>query len=278
MRLVPSVLLSLMVVLCAAACGGDERSAVATNQGDTTTLEQDRDVVVVAGRRGDTVIEGRGEGCVEIDDLCVEASEIEERYCDGEDAHADIVVDEDGEVLSAVCYPSVEEAQEAEDVLVDSEGVATLPQNSNGTIAVFPESTDNKPVEGDITLSGERAILVGRGMSKTIIDGSVKIDSNNARLRGMTINQDLKIDSNNVGVSFVRVMGKLDVNKNGFVGMNIEVFGDVNIGGSSAVLHNIGVQGEWKGETTCVGCYSFADDNADGLIQDAEISDAPFGS
>lgn len=259
-------------------CGGDERSAVGTNQGDTTTLDQDRDVVVIAGRRGDVVIEGRGQGCVEVGQTCVDASEAESRYCKGEDAHADIVVDEDGEVLSVLCYPSVEEAANAEDVLVNEEGVATLPQNKNGAVLTFPKETDNVPIKGDLKLKAERAILVGRGMGVTLLEGALEVDSNNARVRGLRVNEDLKISSNGVGVSFVRVLGSLKVDGNNFVGMTMKVFGDVDITGNGAVLHNIGVQGQWKAASgvACVGCYSFSDDNANALIEDAEIGDGPL--
>ncbi len=262
----------LTMVLFLLGCGAD---VTATRDADTQEYGDGWDVVGVAGQEEGYVITGaESGGCVSIEGSCLEVSDLKARHCDSPDALADIVIDESGEVLGAVCYPSPEEASGVEDALVATDDTLELPQSNNGAVITFPESSEGATLTGDVTLSAERVTLFGRGLEETLIDGNVTLSSNNARLRGMTINRDLAVskNANNTGVSFVRVRGDLKIEGNNATVLNAQVFGDVQLQGKGAAIVNLGVQGAWQAgeDATCLGCYSFEDQDQDGTIQDTE--------
>lgn len=274
---------ALLIVCSSAACGPDETASgysVTEGAGDDTNYGDNTDVVITPGGTQDDqfIVSGEPDGnCVQIEDACVEIDEAKGRYCDQDGAQADIILDENGEVLEVVCYPPPESGAPLEEVSVSEDGTVNVPQNASGSVIVFDETTDGEPLEGDITLDAERVSFFGNGVDETIIDGNLSFASNNARARGLTITGDLSVakNSNNNAITFCKVHGSVDVQGNGMRLVNCQVFGDVSVAGNGATLVNIGVQGEWdvNSGASCHGCYSFEDEDEDFIVLEEEQGD-----
>lgn len=276
----------LGLALMLAACGPDEPASsgwtISEAPGDETDYGEG-DVVVLPGATGEEngsyVITGDGEdACVQIDDqTCVALDDAKDQYCDDEDAQADIILDEAGEVVEVVCYPPESSGVPVEEVAVNEDGVVQVPQDANGAVITFAEATDGEPIEGDVRLDAERTTIFGNGVEETIIDGDLTLASNNSRVRGVAITGDVMVagNSNNAAITFCKISGSLEVTSNGFSLVNTIVFGDVTVSGNEARLVNVGVQGEWdvNPRSHCEGCYSFSDEDEDGTLADEEVGD-----
>jgi hypothetical protein len=268
----------------AASCGGDEGTAqeweVREAPGDETGYGDAEVVVIAPGGTGQSTtyeVNGDGSGCVQVNaDTCVDVAGARGRYCGDADAQADIILNADGEVIDVICYPSPAGGTPIKDVVVETDGGVELPQNANGAVLVFDEATDGVPIEGNVDLESERVVVFGNGVDKTIFAGNLHLASNNARVRGVTVQGNLEVakNSNNNTVSFCKILGNVSAEGNGFTMANCQVFGNLDIKGNGATLLNIGVAGEWKpGSAACDGCYSFEDANDDDLVQDTELGD-----
>ena len=288
MQSVNSCLMLVCIVLGMVAlqgCGPDETASgysVTEGAGDDTDYGDDTDVIITPGGPGDDqfIVSGTSNGeddCVTVEDACVSIDEAKGRYCDEDGAQADIILDEDGEVIEVICYPPPESGAPLEEVAVGEDGTTQVPQNTSGAVIVFDEETDGEPIEGDIALDAERVSFFGNGVDKTIIDGNLAIASNNARARGLTVTGDLSVakNSNNNAITFCKILGSATVEGNSMSLVNCQVFGDVNVNGNDATLVNVGVQGEWNvnAGSNCQGCYSFADEDDDGLVAEGELGD-----
>lgn len=267
------------------ACGEEEPApkawSVREAPGEDVAFEDDAtSVIITAGRTQDDtlVVSGDpGQDCVLVDTECISIEEAKGRYCDKDGAKADVIVAE-GQVVDVICYPPPDSGVPIEEVTTSADGKIALPQNASGAVITFDEATDGTPIEGDVTLDAERVVLYGNGPDKTIFAKDVTVASNNARVRGVTVQGKLSFskNSNNSTLAFTRVYGDLKVESNGFSAVNVEVFGDVKITGNDASVTNIGVQGSWElpSGAACYGCYSFSDEDEDYIIADEEVGDA----
>jgi hypothetical protein len=222
----------------------------------------DQSVVVVNGETYVITNEDKAEGCIQIDNQCVDLAGAKGKFCDA-GSQADVVV-VNGEVAGLICYPAPEDAKEVIEIKPDSKGPIDVPQKSNGAVITFDEATNGTPFVGDVSIDAERAVIYGNGPGETIIDGNVTLSSNNARIRGVTITGNLDLSFNNVAVAFCEVQGNFTASGNGFRAIDCQVFGDVTVTGNNGILSNIGVQGQWNvsgNGTICDGCYSFEDKN-----------------
>lgn len=269
----------LAVILAAVACSEDEPGGwrVEEGNGDAVDYGASSDVIVTADGTTYVVTNEGGEGCVDIGDQCVDINDAQGRYCDDPNAQADVLLDENGDVVSVVCYPPADNGTAVEELQTDADGNITLPSNQNGTVITFPEDTNGEPLDGNIQLDGERVVLYGNGVDETIVNGNIHLESNNARVRGLTVqgNLEIKNNANNGSVVLCRIEGNLSVASNGSTIASCEVFGNVQVSGNNTTLVNIGVQGEWNvaDSSICEGCYSFSDENDDKLIQSEEVGD-----
>ncbi len=272
------VLASLSLVM---ACSDDEPSSgwrVSEGDGDQTEFGDDSAVIVAAD--GNTfVVTGSGTAgdCVDIDGNCVDLADVQGRYCDEEGAQADVILNEEGDVIEVICYPPADDGTPVEELEVGDDGKIELPQNESGSVIIFPEDTDGTVLEGDLTLEAERTTLFGNGVEETIIGGDLVVESNNSRVRGLTVEGKVRFpsNSNNSALILCKIHGNLEVESNGFSAANCEVYGDVKVSGNGATLVNIGVGGGWmvSDNAVCEGCYSFADENEDFELADEEVGD-----
>lgn len=268
--LVTACLLSLGLAL-----GGCSRDlVVAQGPGDDVGYDENTDVVIVVG--GSTwVVSGDGGGCVELEGVpgCVNLDDLKAERCGSRDAQADIIVVE-GKVVDVICYPPKSSGVPIETVAVEGNGTTEVPQNKGHVVVTFAPETDGKVIEGDVKLTGEGLSLIGNGIDKTIIGGNLHLDSNNARVRGLTVNGNVefKKNSNGSALSFCKIKGNLHIDANNVTVANCLVFGNVQVSGNGVVLVNVGVRGNFDVPTAevCSGNFAFEDKDGDFVLDSGE--------
>ena len=264
------------------ACSDDEASTgwrVTEGNADTQSYGDDNTHTVVTADGDTYVVTGSSDasGCVDIDGNCIDIADAQGRYCDDEGAQADIIIDENGNVIDVICYPPPDDGTPLEEITPDGEGNVTLEQNESGAVLTFDEASNGTPLEGDLKLEAERTTLYGNGIDETILNGNVEIESNNSRVRGLTIQGNVVFikNSNNSALALCKIEGNLQIHSNGTTVASCEVFGNVQADGNDLNLVNVGVQGNWEVNdgATCNGCYSFSDESDDFIVDADEIGD-----
>jgi hypothetical protein len=196
----------------------------------------------------------------------------------GEDAYADVVVDADGNVLDVLCFRG--------NLTVEEIGPGTVATASagNNTVLALDSVDDGLDVTGDVVLTGNNAVVYGRGANVSQIGGDLIIEKNNAIVRGVSILGDVSIDKNNAQLSFTEIHGDLTIDGNNITLAECVVFGQVYINGVNTVL----VENRFQGpralagkNLTCNGNVSFdaADEpgSADAGAGAADAGSSPAG-
>lgn len=171
-----------------------------------------------------------GERLMDVDDDCDTAPCVAVRERCGDDAYADVVLDNDGEVVDVVCF------KRNVDVVELGEDPVSSASAGNNTVLVFDGDDDGVDVEGDVTLSGNNAVVYGQGADVSVIGGTLAIEKNNAIVRGVTIRGDVTIDKNNAKLLFVTIEGGLTILGNNTTVAASRVLGEITILGNNTVL------------------------------------------
>ncbi len=185
----------------------------------------------------------------------------------GDDAYADVVLDEGGEVADVLCYRGNVHVEE-----IGEEAVETADAGNN-TVLVLDDLDDGADVTGAVVLSGNNTIVYGQGADVSVI-GSLAIEKNNAIVRAVTIQGDVTIDKNNAQLSFVVIEGNLTINANNATLASSTVLGTVSILGNNAVFVDnqiSGVDALAGKNLTCNDNHRSDDADADGEIEELEI-------
>lgn len=238
------------------ACGGDKDVVTPYNPGTAT---------IIGERAG-------GEPIVALsscnDAACTEAVE----RC-GADAAADIIVDAAGNVVDVICYGQDVVVQDVPTDQVDTYST----EKENNTVLVLDGASDGVDVDGDIVIDGNNAIVYGEGPDVSVVSGTLQLEMNNAKIRGVRIQGDVTIDKNDTKLSFCVIEGDLTIHGNNTTVAECQVFGTVEITGLNTVFVRNGCENaERLGgfNLTCSDNVSFLDDNADLVVQDSELGGA----
>lgn len=254
---------SALLVALTAACGSDDGAgAAAPPPQDPTTSEAGRTVVIGDGT-GRVYATPSGADCVQIGNECVKPQE----KC-GADARADVIVDSAGKPVAIVCYPA-----ESAPPVIDENGNVDLDKKNKGVVAV-DGNADGVDIAGDVTSSGNKVTVYGKGAGVSVIGGSVDSSGNNFSLRGVTVQKNVKVKGNNATVVLCQVDGDLTIEGNNAVVAECSVFGNFKIVGQNAVLVANKVGGDFKVEgdnPVCDGNVKFADANGDKIAQTGEL-------
>jgi len=151
------------------------------------------------------------------------------RGCGSRD-YADVVLDEDRGVLDVICYPGNASVQDIGNDPVDT---ATA---GNHTVLVFDDLDDGVDVSGDVSLTGNGAVVYGHGADVSVIGGGLSVDKNNAIVRGVRIEGDVTISKNNAQLAFCEIGGNLTIAGNNATVVECVVHGQVLIDGNNAVF------------------------------------------
>jgi len=222
---------------------------------------------------GQALVIGENEGgqLVNVDESCDSAACAAVRERCGDQAYADVVVDQDGNVLDVLCFRGNAQVQEV--------GVDPVPEArlGNNSVLVLDDTADGADVTGDVVLTGNNATIYGQGADVSAIGGDLDIDKNNAIVRGVSIAGDVRIEKNNAQLSFTEIHGDLTIEGNNVTLAKCVVFGDVIVNGVNTVL----VQNRFatarfiSGKNlTCNGNRGFDAELGDAGAGDAAAADA----
>lgn len=112
--------------------------------------------------------------------------------------------------------------------------------SKKGAIVVLRPGT----YTGDLTIKGRDVLVFGEGWSEhaVVLDGSVTVDDNGVRLRGVTVTGDLTAKGNDFGLSFSRVYGTTRVTGAGGTLLRNTLCGTVVVAANNAtLLDNVGL-------------------------------------
>jgi hypothetical protein len=171
-----------------------------------------------------------GERTMSVDDDCDTAVCASVRERCSEEAYADVVLDDDGEVADVVCYKrNVDVVELGEDPVASASA-------GNNTVLVLDDEDDGADVEGDVRLEGNNAVVYGHGADVSVIGGTLAIEKNNAIVRGVTVRGDVTIDKNNAKLLFTTIEGSLTILGNNTTVAGSRVLGELTILGNNTVL------------------------------------------
>jgi hypothetical protein len=250
------------VVVCglAGACSGDNPERTLPYPTDKTTLIGDYDNPdEFAGYR--TVTTPDGDECINLDDVCVKPQE----EC-GEDAVADVLLNDKGEVVDQICYPTGGVTVETVEGDLDDVG--------NDVVLVLDDEDDGVDIDGDVTIDGNNVTLYGHGPDTSVIGGDLHIDKNNTLVRGVRIEGNVEIDKNNPSIADCVIEGDLTIRGNNVSIALCEVWGKLTIEGNNAILvgNRFASPPVVNGNNTlCNGNLGFADADDDGSIEESEL-------
>lgn len=169
-----------------------------------------------------------------LDSVC--SADADQKDCEAavqecaKDAYADVVLAEDQSVLDVICYPSNLSVQE-----IGADAVASA-SVGNHTVLVLDDLEDGVDVTGDVSLSGNGAVVYGHGPQLSVIGGNLAIDKNNAIVRGVSVEGDVTITKNNAQLAFCEIGGDLTIQGNNATLAGCVVHGRVLIEGNNAVF------------------------------------------
>ena len=184
---------------------------------------------------------------------------------------ADVILGENGEVLSVLCYPVRDSS-----VIVIGEDLVEDPELGNNTVVVLDGSDDGVDVEGDLDIVGNNVIVHGEGPDVSVIGGDLNIDKNNAIVRGVRIKGDVTLNKNNTAIVWCVIEGDLNITMNNTSVALCEVWGNVNIIGNNTVFVSNAVQGDEPiaGKNLyCNDNHRFDDLDDNGAIGEDEIGE-----
>ncbi len=241
----------LAMALLLGACSGGEGGDLPYGKNEATLIGQNRVALSLIGPDCET------SECEAVRGTC------------GNEAAADIVLGESGEVLDVICYEQDREVLLVED---GSEQDFTL---GNHTVLELGEDETGAEVSGDVVIEGNGAVLYGHGADISILDGSLHIEKNNAIVRGTRILGDVTITKNNAKLAFCAIEGTLTITGNNTTLAECEVHGAIDIVGMNTVL----VQNRIRGVDRVEGFNLRCDQNVhfDDTDESAPMGDAEPG-
>jgi hypothetical protein len=188
----------------------------------------------------------------------------------GSNAYADVVLDEERSVLDVICYPGNAAVHD-----IGSDPVETA-SAGNHTVLVFDDLDDGADVSGDVSLTGNGAVVYGHGADVSVIGGNLSIDKNNAIVRGVSIEGDVTVSKNNAQLAFCEIGGDLTIVGNNATVVECVVHGQVILDGNNAVF----VRNELAGNSTLSGTNLSCNANVvfDGTQSSTPDAGAPVAS
>lgn len=254
---------TLALALALVACGSDDSAPA---PGDPYS-SQAGTTVVVGKSSGPTVhTTPSGDGCIETADGCVRPQD----KC-GENARADVIVDESGKVIDVVCYPA-----SSSPTPVDENGNVELGKKNKGVVAI-DGADDGVDVQGDVTSKGNNVTVYGQGDAVSIIGGSVTAEGNNFAMRGVRVKETVTIEGNNGVLVLSTVDGDVVVKGNNTVIASTTILGKLTVVGNNTKLvgnmiaGGVSIDGQ---NSVCEDNVAFTDSDGDGHADGDERGEA----
>jgi hypothetical protein len=243
------------IATCLAGCGGNSGGALS---GSTPYDPGYATVIGDAGDEGPVSTAGCGDAtCESTRDRC------------GADGAADVIVDANGTVVDVICY-----GQDVSVVHVPVDEIPSYTTPGNNAVLVIDGVDDGVDVAGDVTVSGNNAIIYGSGPGTSVIGGTVLVEKNNATIRGVRILGDLTIEKNNTKLVDCVIEGNLNIDGNNTTVAACDIFGTVTIQANNTVLVDDrfdGTDAISGGNLTCNSDVRFDDVDGDRVIESTEV-------
>jgi len=254
--------LSVVVLTLLAACGEEDSSV-----DDEYPYDPNETQVIGGGDKSGPVETPDGNDCLDIDGECARPQD----DC-GDDGTADVIVDDKGNVVDVICYPT------------SGAPVAEIPAESgpvektqNGSVVVLDAADDGHDIEGDLSVDANNVVIYGESPDVAVIGGDLSITKNNTTIRGVRITGDVSVEYNDANLVYCVIEGDLTIVGNNTTVAGCEVWGSVNIAGQNTVLvsNSLADPGPFAAQgLVCNDNAHFDDANADGVIDEDEVGAA----
>jgi hypothetical protein len=244
-----------------AACGSDAPRVLPYDPNSTALIGGDYDNPDgLAYRITETP---DGDECIDLDGACVRP----QTEC-GDSGAADVLLDDSGNLVDVICYPTSGVVIEGVEGEVDHVG--------NNVVLVLDDEDDGVDVTGDVTIDGNNVTLYGNGPDTSVLGGNLNIEKNNAVVRGVRVQGDVTIEKNNPSIVDCVIEGDLTIRGNNVSIALCDVWGKLVIEGNNTVLvsNHFASAPEVHGKNTvCASNRTFVDADDDGLVSEAELGD-----
>lgn len=242
------------------ACGEEDSSV-------DNEYPYDPDKTTIIGRGStDPVETPDGDDCVDIDGACVAPQD----DC-GDDGTADVIVDDKGNVVDVICYPT--SGAPVEEIPAES---VPVEKTQNGSVVVLDAADDGDDIEGDLSVDANNVVIYGESPDVAVIGGDLALTKNNTTVRGVRITGDVSVAYNNANLVFCVIEGDLTILGNNTTVAGCEVWGSVTITGENTVLvsNHLADPGPFAAQgLVCNDNHHVTDVDGDGAIADDEIGD-----
>lgn len=254
------VVLAMCGLVGVFSCGGDARDSTFPYDANSTAVIGG-DFHNPGGFAPRVTETPDGDECIDLDGLCLKP----QKEC-GDSGAADVLLDDSGNVVDVICYPTSGVSIETFEGRIDHVG--------NNVVIVFDADDDGADVTGDVTIDGNNVTLYGYGPNASVIGGNLNIDKNNAVVRGLRVEGDVTIDKNNASIVDCVIEGDLTIRGNNTSIALCEVWGDLVIEGNNTVLvqNHLATEPDVQGNNTvCASNLAFVDEDDDHLVSDDEL-------
>lgn len=207
-----------------------------------------------------------GNDCIDVDGACVQP----QQDC-GDDGTADVIVDDKGNVVDVICYPT--SGAPVEEIPAES---VPVEKTQNGSVVVLDAADDGDDIEGDLNVDANNVVIYGESPDVAVIGGDLAITKNNTTIRGVRITGNVTVEYNNANLVFCVIEGDLTILGNNTTVAGCEVWGSVTITGENTVLvsNRLTDPGPFAAQgLVCNDNHHVTDASADGVIADDEIGD-----
>lgn len=250
-----------VAVLCLMQGCGDDNADV----DDEYPYDPD-ETTIIGGDSTDPVATPDGNDCIDVDGACAQPQE----DC-GDDGTADVIVDDKGNVVDVICYPTSGAPVET----IPAESVP-VEKTQNGSVVVLDAADDGEDIEGDLSVDANNVVIYGESPDVSVIGGDLDITKNNTTIRGVRITGDVTVEYNNANLVFCVIEGDLTIIGNNTTVAGCDVWGNLTIAGENTVLvsNHLAAAGPFAAQgLVCNGNTHFSDENQDGVIDEAELGD-----
>lgn len=250
-------------MVLASACGDDADHNVDYPYDPDQTI-------VIGGDSDEPLTTPDGNACLEIDnENCIRPQE----DC-GDDGRADLILDENGNVVDVICYPTSNAPIET----IPAESVP-VNKTQNNAVVVLDAADDGVDIEGDLSVDANNVVIYGESPDVSVIGGDLDVTKNNTTVRGVRIMGDVTVEFNNANFVFCVIEGDVTILGNNTTFAGCDIWGDLQVSGENAILvsNHLADPGPFAAQgLVCNGNYHFEDGNTNGVIEADELSDDPI--
>lgn len=252
--------LGVVALVWLAGCGDDNSSV------DNEYPYDPDKTTIIGGGSTDPVDTPDGNDCIDVDGACARP----QRDC-GDDGTADVIVDDKGNVVDVICYPT--SGAPVQEIPAES---VPVKKTQNGSVVVLDSDDDGDDIVGDLSVDANNVVIYGESPDVAVIGGDLAITKNNTTVRGVRIAGNVTVEFNNANLVFCVIEGDLTIHGNNTTLAGCDVWGDLTITGENTVLvaNRLADPGPFAAQgLVCNDNHHLIDADEDGSIDDDDVGD-----